>query len=131
MSLDLTAIQKGDPLKRIAEKQTKQPEYSPMDPPDAFKPPKTDPVPYKKLPAFLKKLVDEHKVCTKELKAFEDLLEQIIKEGITKEINVGIGEFYQVLDKKKLHHNTKEEKILFPVLQRKLMEKGEQKFYPI
>lgn len=125
MELDLQKMQKSDPIKRVVERQNDTEEFSPMDPPDAFKPPKSDPIEYEKLPAFLKKLVDEHKVLTSELNRFEDLLKSIQEEAMTLEANSGLGEFFELMDRKNLHHNTKEEKILFPVLQEKLMAIGE------
>ena len=125
MKLDLQKLQKADPIKRMVERQNDTEEFSPMDPPDAFKPPKTEPIDYKKLPTFLKKLVDEHKVLTSELNRFEDILKSIQEEAMTHEANNGLGEFFELMDRKNLHHNTKEEKILFPVLQEKLLAKGE------
>ena len=42
-----------DYINRNAEKDTDgQPEYSPMDPPDAYKPPGINPVPYEELTSF-------------------------------------------------------------------------------
>lgn len=125
MELDLEKLQKADPIKRMVERQNDTEEFSPMDPPDAFKPPKAEPVEYDKLPAFLKKLVDEHKILTAELNRFEDTLRSIQEEAMTHEANNALGEFFELMDRKNLHHNTKEEKILFPILQEKLLAKGE------
>ena len=123
--IDLQKLQNSDPIKRIVEKQTEQEEFSPMDPPSALNPPNLEPVPYKKLPVFLQKLMDEHKVLTKEIKKFETVLSTIETEGVTQQSNQKLGKFFELLDKKQLHHNTKEEKILFPLLQEKLLEIGE------
>lgn len=123
--LNLKNLNNIDPLKRMVEKQTEQEEFSPMDPPDAYSPPNNEAVPYEEMPPFLQKLMNEHKVCSNELREFEEILTQIQKKGINKEVNNGLAEFFKLLDNKKLHHNTKEEKILFPLLNKRLLEKGE------
>lgn len=124
---DFKKLQESDPLKRIVEKQTEQEEYSPMDPPDAYAPPGGEAIPYEKLPLLLQKLMDEHKTGLKELDAFEEVLLRLQKQGLKpdKEVDEGLRRFFSFLDEKIVRHNLKEEKILFPLLQKRLLEKGE------
>lgn len=117
-----------DYVKRFVEKDAEgevDPVYSPMDPPDAYKPPGISPVPYEELHPVLKSFTDEHKNTLEQLEVFENTLQEIRKEGITKERNTKLGEFFQFLDDKIVLHNLKEERILFPLLHDCLLENGE------
>ena len=116
-----------DYLKRNVEKDNGgEPEYSPMDPPDAYKPPSLTQVPYESLPAFLKHLTDEHKLISAELEKFESVLLEIRKEGVSKERNSKLGDFFKFLDENIVLHHLKEERILFPVLHDRLIDIGEK-----
>ncbi len=124
---DLNKMQNTDPLKRMVEKQTNQKEFSPMSPPDAYDQPDTEAIPYEKMSPFIQKLMDDHKECLKKLDLFEDILSQLQKNGLSPDpkIDEGLREFFTFLDEKIVAHNLKEEKILFPLLQKRLLEKGE------
>lgn len=124
---DFKKLQENDPLKRMVEKQTEQEEFSPMNPPDAYAPPAGETIPYEKLPPFLQKLVDEHRNGLKELEAFEQVLALLHQQGLKpdKAVDEGLRRFFRFLDEKVVRHNLKEEKILFPLLQERLLEKGE------
>ncbi|MCC6722579.1 MAG: hemerythrin domain-containing protein [Bacteroidia bacterium] len=116
-----------DYLKRNVEKDTDgKPEYSPMDPPDAYRPPNMEKVDYDLLPAFLKHLTDEHKLIMSELEKFEATLIEIRKEGVSKERNGKLGEFFKFLDEIIVLHHLKEERVLFPVLHDRLIDIGEK-----
>jgi hemerythrin-like domain-containing protein len=125
--LDIEKLQTTDPLKRMVEKQSEQEEFSPMDPPDAYSPPGGEAIPYEKMPPFLQKLMDEHNAGLKELDAFEKVLMQLQKQGLKpdKQVDAGLRRFFSFLDEHIVPHNLKEEKILFPLLQKRLLEKGE------
>ncbi len=121
-----------DYIRRSAEKDTNgQPEYSPMDPPDAYKPPSIVPVPYDKLAPFLRHLCDEHKIILSELKKFESALAEIRKEGINKGLNKMLADFFQFLDDGIVLHHLKEERVLFPLLHDRLLDKGEHSPGPV
>ena len=121
-----------DYIKRNVDKETNgQLEYSPMDPPDAYKPPSIKSVPYEELSSFLRHLSDEHKIILSELEKFEATLLEIRKEGINKERNKKLGDFFQFLDDTIVLHNLKEERVLFPLLHDRLLEKGEKSTAPI
>ena len=72
--IDLKKLQKTDPLRRSAEKQSEAPEYSPMNPPDAYSPPAVEEVPYGEMPKFLQKMMDDHKAFQTALESFEEAL---------------------------------------------------------
>ncbi len=77
----LQKLKDEDPIKRMVEKESGLNELSPMDPPDAFKPPTVDAIPYGELSPVLQKLMDEHKLFTSELDEFEKMLIAFKKNG--------------------------------------------------
>lgn len=117
----------NDPLKRLVEKDITGEELSPFDPPDAYNPQNIEPVAYEKMHPFLQKLVDEHKAFTKVLNTFEDALLNWRRNNwiFTSEIDSGLKQFFNFFDEKVPLHNQKEEKKLFPLLHKKLIESGE------
>lgn len=123
--IELKVINQNDPLKRKAEKQTEQEEFSPMDPPDAYSPPNLETVPYEDMHPFLQQLMDEHRNCTKELDEFEAALLHIQEKGVDRELNGKLSHFFEFFDEHIVRHNQKEEKVLFPLLQKRLLESGE------
>jgi len=122
---DLKDLQKQDPLKRMVERQTQKEEFSPMDPPDAYSPPKEESIAYEDMSPAIQKLMDEHKKCEKQLSDFENVLEAIQKDGMKREFNKQLGDFFSFIDSDVVAHNLKEEKILFPTLQKVLLETGQ------
>ncbi|MBI5914080.1 MAG: hemerythrin domain-containing protein [Bacteroidetes bacterium] len=123
--IELKVINQHDPLERKVEKQHEQEEFSPMDPPDAYSPPNLEAVPYKEMHPFLRQLIDEHQVCIKELDAFEQALLQIQNEGLSREADKKLRDFFHFFDNNIVKHNQKEEATLFPLLHRRLIENGE------
>ena len=123
--MDLKSLNKDDPLKRNVEKSVVTDGMSPMDPPEAYSPPSTEDVPYDAMPPFLQGLMDEHKHLTAQLAIFEESLKQIEVGGLTKEIRQTLKSFFQFFDDKFVAHNRQEEAEFFPLLKRRLIEKGE------
>lgn len=121
--LDLKALRDADPLKRVVEKETGQEEFSPMDPPGAFEPPAGGAVPEADLHPVLRALVAEHRNLLTELEAFEVTLEAI-REGGPGAGQLGLQRFFRFFDEAVVRHHLKEEKVLFPVLQERLLETG-------
>jgi hemerythrin-like domain-containing protein len=122
-----TVFSNSDYIKRNADKETNgQPEFSPMDPPDAYKPPSLLQVPYEEYYPFLKHLIDEHKIILLEIHKFESTLLEIRKEGINKVRNKNLSDFFRFLDEVIVLHNLKEERILFPLLHDRLLDRGEK-----
>jgi hemerythrin-like domain-containing protein len=125
--MDLKKQQTIDPITRQTDKQSDIPEYSPMDPPDAYAPPSIEEVTYEEMPKFLQGLMDEHESIRIALESFEDILAQLREKGLTpdKSIDEGLRVFFNQLDDETVSHHQKEEKILFPLLHQRLIEKGE------
>lgn len=125
--IDFKKLKQEDPIKRMVEKQSGLEELSPMDPPDAFKPPTDEAVPYEELNQFLQKLMDEHKLFAAELDEFEKTLIEFKKNGwkLNGEIEQKFSKFFELMDNQMVKHHLKEEKILFPLLQKRLIENDE------
>ncbi len=121
--IPLKELKTIDPLDVNAVK-TDQPEYSPMDPPDAFDPPETDTIPYEDIHPLLQRFMEEHRACEEKVNKFEAVLNGLREEGPSREALDGLKEFYEFLDGSIVKHNLKEEKVLFPLLQPHLLEKG-------
>ena len=116
-----------DQIKRFVEKNTDIEEMSPMDPPEAFAPSTVDPVAYEDMHPLLQKLMDEHKVFVKVLDNFESALTEWKQSKwiFNDSINKNFKELFSFLDNNTPEHNKKEEKQLFPLLHKKLLETGE------
>lgn len=125
--LDLKTINKQDPIKRMVERESGVEEYSPMDPPEAYAPPTIDAIPYKDMHSFLQVLIDEHTQAKKELGVFEKSLIAFKKNGWQrdKDIEKNFAAFFTYMDNQMVKHHLKEEKVLFPQLQKKLLEQEE------
>ncbi|MFZ1799778.1 MAG: hemerythrin domain-containing protein [Chitinophagaceae bacterium] len=123
---------KTDYIKRFVEKDTgADPVYSPMDPPEAYKPPAMEAVPYDKLHPALQLFIDEHKTTMIKIDELESTLLEIKKEGINRERNKMLGEFFEFLDDKIVLHNLKEERVLFPFIHDRMIDNGEHGTGPI
>ncbi len=121
-----------DYIKRFVEKdQESDPVYSPMSPPDAYKPQGIEPVPYSDLHPVMQLFMDEHQTTNKQIDQLEQTLIQIKKEGISRERNKILGEFFAYLDEKIVLHNLKEERILFPFIHDRMIDNGEHGTGPI
>jgi hemerythrin-like domain-containing protein len=125
--LDLKKINNQDPLRRMVDKELGLEEYSPMDPPDAYAPPTVDAIPYEDMHGCLQKFIDEHTQAKKELEAFEKSLITFKQSGWQrdKDIERNFSSFFAYLDNQMIKHHLKEEKVLFPLLQKRLLEHEE------
>jgi len=119
-------LKEEDPIIRNAEKDDIE-ELSPMDPPDAFDEKRKVGMDYESFHDNLKELCDEHKGAIEKCDAFEAALLEFKNSGfyITREINDAFNSFFVAFDENIMPHNRKEEKGLFPILQKKLLESGE------
>ena len=129
--IHLKQLKDIDPLERRAEKQSGREEYSPMDPPDAYAPPGMEAVAYEAMHPFLQHLMDDHKAVINALESFEEDLLHLQKEGVSRDVQQGLSDFFRFLDEQIVRHHVKEEKILFPLLQERLLEKGEHSQSPV
>ena len=123
MSLDLKNINKQDPLKRMVERQQETEEFSPMDPPEAFKPPVVDAIKYEDMHPLLQSLMNEHIKCNEMLSDFENIIISLHTEGFSKNNLEGINNFFSFFDESVIAHNHKEDKTVFaelnPILHKK------------
>jgi len=124
--MDVENLKQTDPIKRIIEKDNSE-GLSPMDPPNAYSPQNIGEISYEFMHPFLQGLIDEHKAFVRVLNVFEESLINWRSNGwiFDQEINAGLKQFFNFFDEKIPIHNQKEEKILFPLLHRKLIETGE------
>jgi len=129
--LDLKQLRDVDPLKRVVEKETGQAEFSPMAPPDAYAPPALEDVPYEAMHPFLQGLMDDHKKMISALEAFEGVLLPLREEPVNRSTLEGLTAFFRFLDEQIVPHQRKEEKLLFPIMHERLLEKGEHSRGPV
>ncbi len=125
MSLDLKNLNKQDPLKRMVERQEETEEFSPMDPPDAFKPPVLDEVKYKDMHPLIQSLMNEHKECNDVITAFEKVLNELHTDGFLQSTLKGINDFFSYFDETIIEHNRKEDDTVFTELNIVLHKKEE------
>ena len=115
-----------DPIRRNAEKNSSDGSLSPMDPPDAYTPPATVDVDLQRMHPFLKELMADHTIIKEALSGFEKTILSIKQSGVSKETNQHLAHFFHIFDEVFIPHDKREEKTLFPVLEKKLIEKGER-----
>ncbi len=120
-------LKKVDPVTKQQEKGLDQQEDSPMDPPAAYEEPGKVDIKKEDLCDSLQTFMHEHEEMLKVVTAFEKGIVDYKTNGykLTNEINEAFGNFFKCLDDDLLPHNRKEEKILFPILNQKLIEAGE------
>ena len=120
-------LNENDPIKReVVKDPTLDEGDSPMDPPEAYQS-NLEKVSYDEMHDVLNKLTLEHRVSIKKLNKFEKGL-QDFKAGkwiFDKKISNIFSEFFSFFDSDFLLHNRKEEKVLFPLLERRFRETGE------
>jgi len=125
-NMDLRNLNETDPLKRYVEKESSE-ELTPMDPPDPYSQSSVEEVPYEQMTKAIKELMDEHMVFNEVLKRFEAALMKWKGQKwlFDADINKSFKEFFLFVNEKVSLHNSKEEKLLFPDLRKKLIESGE------
>ena len=119
-------LKEVDPIKGNPKKDVED-ESSPMSPPDAYAESTVKQIPYDDMDGILKRLITEHDNAKKQIMSFEKAL-VAFKEldwSLEKETNTTFKEFFFFFDNKILTHNYREEKVLFPLLNQKLIESGE------
>ncbi len=96
-----------------------------MDPPDAYSPPRMEPVPAQELHPFLRQLREEHVSFMVELTAFEEAVLAVRKTGYTGEADARLRHFFHFFDQEFIPHSRREEAALFPLLHERLIADGE------
>lgn len=115
---------KGNPEKDISIQED---ELSPMDPPDAYSSYAKIELDNTELNESLMLLKKEHEEVIVVLDIFEKALTQFkeLNYELNDEINDGFKKFFDFFDNELLPHNRKEEKTLFPILQKALITNNE------
>lgn len=115
-----------DPLGKQPELGPEQMgDMSPMDPPEAYAPPAVNRVSPEQMHPFLRKFRDEHALFMEELKIFEETILSIQKTGFTKELHKKLKHFFHFFDRDFVPHSRREEAVLFPLLNERLIADGE------
>ncbi len=123
----LKKLQRQDPVKKQEEKGLEQQEDSPMDPPNAYEEPGKITMNKEDMSYSIKIFMDEHEEVLKVIEEFEKGIIEYKTNGykLKKEINESFSKFFKCFDEELLPHNRKEEKVLFPILNKKLIAAGE------
>lgn len=118
-----------DPVKGNPEKEDAviESENSPMDPPGAYDEQSVNKITDEELDECLKLFVKEHDEAKEVISVFEKALIEFKKEGykLNEVVNEGFKSFFTFFDDELLPHNRKEEKTLFPILNKRLKESEE------
>ncbi len=124
---ELKKLQKQDPVKRQEESGLEDQGDSPMDPPRAYEEPGKIAMKDEDRSESIKEFMDEHQEVLKVITEFEKGIIAYKTNGykLTKEINESFSKFFKCFDDELLPHNRKEEKVLFPILNKKLIAAGE------
>lgn len=120
------ALKKDDPVIK-AEKELDIEENSPMDPPEAYKGSLVSDVHIEEMHSLLQNFINEHKKGLEKIDAFEKGLVEFKENGyqLNALINDSFSQFFQFFDTNLIDHNQREEKQLFPLLHKRLIENGE------
>ncbi|MBP8822366.1 MAG: hemerythrin domain-containing protein [Flavobacteriales bacterium] len=116
-----------DPIKRNAEKETGVAELSPMEPPGAYEAnvPEANEVQVEH--PLLVQFMREHEKAKEVLERFEKAMVEYRELGfkLNDGINDSLREFFTWYEEQLFDHNQREERQLFPLLHRRLIESGE------
>lgn len=123
MGIDLKSLGTDDPIKRVVEKNEGGAVYSPFDPPQ--EPLKKESVSYENMSPLLRSFMDDHAEIRNHLQKFEQALQDLNKNGFTKQIQIDIRDFFECFDQKIIPHSRREEKLLFLDLHERLIKMGE------
>lgn len=125
--LNLKELSKTDPVTRNVEKGLEAEEHTPLDPPGAYTKGALSKVTYEDMAPALRELMDEHKALTSKFEAFEAALIEFRTNNyvLSNPVNSVFSDFFKYFDERLSIHNQKEEKALFPVLNKRLLEAGE------
>lgn len=126
--INLKETNKTDPLKRNVEHGLDNMKgCTPFDPPSAYDKDNKPKVDFENMHHVLQEFVNEHKIATQKTNDFEEALVKFKNNGyrLTPEINDVFSDFFKFYDNMLLPHNEKEDKVLFPLLNEKLLLTGE------
>ncbi len=119
-------LKEEDPILRNALKE-EDPEFSPMDPPEAYEVDKAAEVSTEDMHPMLQQFMDEHENALVIVEEFEKGLIKFKEDGyqLSNEVNEAFRKFFDFFDSGLLDHNRREEREFFPLLHKRLIESGE------
>lgn len=125
--LNLKEFKKADPLHIGAVKELNDAGRSPMNPPEPFDVSSIHALPLEKLNKTLQVLVNNFKTIQKRLSDFElAIIEWKSRDNVLfKKTFESFSAFFKFFDEAILTNNAKEEKFLFPVMQKHFLKNGE------
>ncbi len=120
-------LKEEDPILKNVAKDMDQDELSPMDPPDAYNEERTEAIDPDIKHPLITQYIEEHVASTKVVDDFEQAINSFKENGyeLTNEINEPFRNFFNFFDSTLLDHNRREERELFPLLHKRLIESGE------
>lgn len=120
-------LKEEDPILRNAEKDLDSEENSPMDPPDAYDIKSPEAVSADQYHGLLRQYMKEHVAATAVLDEFEKAMADFKTSGyqLNNDINSSLRKFFEFFENNLLDHNRREERELFPLLHKRLIESGE------
>jgi iron-sulfur cluster repair protein YtfE (RIC family) len=120
-------LKEEDPILRNAEKDLESEENSPMDPPNAYEANSPDAVNTVEYHALISQYMKEHVAAIEVVDEFEKAMNDFRTVGykLNDEINSSLRKFFEFFENKLLDHNRREERELFPLLDKRLIESGE------
>jgi iron-sulfur cluster repair protein YtfE (RIC family) len=98
---------------------------NPLDPPDAYSPPALHRIPPEEMHPFLRQFCIEHAAFLEELQKFDEAILAVQKTGYTKELDAQLRHFFHFFERDFIPHSRREETVLFPVLNERLIADGE------
>ncbi len=126
--ISINDIKTSDPLSKQSDHglDTMQGQ-TPFDPPEARQAEKKQQLPEENLPEIIRQLVEEHRFALSNIDLFEEALIAFRNATYqhTEQTNNVFSHFFKYFDQHLLAHNEKEDKVLFPLLEEKLLESGE------
>jgi len=127
MDLDLKKLQEIDPLKPQKEMDLSESEgCSPMAPPDEFSPNIQKKFKFDQMHPILQNYMVEHKEFLGEIEDFKNVIQEIkIDRKLTEKTYRGVMKFFKYFDEAFIEHNRHEERVLFPLLRKRMIENGE------
>lgn len=122
-----TKLKEEDPITRNVEKETGVAELSPMEPPGAYEANVPEAKEVRVEHPLLVRYMQEHEKGREVLDRFEKAMVDYRELGfkLNDAINDSLREFFTWYEEKLFDHNQREERQLFPLLHKRLIESGE------
>lgn len=122
-----TKLKDEDPITRNVEKETGVAELSPMEPPGAYEANVPEAKEVRVEHPLLVRYMEEHEMGREVLDRFEKAMVDYRERNfqLNDAVNDSLREFFTWYEEKLFDHNQREERQLFPLLHKRLIESGE------